>query len=90
MNKKFLNKVLGHIVKETIIDYEKERIDPFIPRTSFLSVLSSRPSLSPSPFSPFARHCIAIYGLTMDEVDYIWHQYRNIIKDKINEQEVSK
>jgi len=82
MDYKFLDKVVEQIVSETRIDYVKERVNiPFLlpfhsyspPFTLFLS--SSR--------FPFFDHCESVYGLNYDETEYVWKEYREIIKDKI-------
>ena len=85
MDKKFLHRVLDQIVYETEINYKTIRISvPFLPL--------SFPSFSPSVFSffslpipppSFKKHCKEIYGLNDDEVNYVWYEYKNIIKDKI-------
>ena len=88
--KKYLSKVLDRIVSETIIDYENDRIfTPFTPN-----------SFTGSLFTPIVpvedwntrtllhrllrRHCIDLYGLNEDEVDYVWNEYKDIINNKIN------
>ena len=80
-NKKYLDKVLGYIVGSTKIDYDKgEVIVPFyslhplllLPLTPFLPL-----SLS------FSSYCKNTFGLTDDETEYVWKEYRNIINDKI-------
>ena len=35
----------------------------------------------PTPF--FSDHCRDVYGLNGEEIEYIWEEYREIIKDKI-------
>jgi len=94
MNKGFLNKVLGHIVKETIIDFTVERIyTPFGPILSLTLPLyfsSSFISHFSSSFSPplFSEHCMSIYSLNKEETDYVWKEYKDIIKDKMNNKEL--
>jgi hypothetical protein len=81
MDNKYLNKVVDQLVSETEIDYENTEIDaPFI-SLSFLS-----PSLTSSylPHPYFFKYCRDIYGLTEEEAEYVWKQYRNIIINKIN------
>ena len=88
MDYKFLNKVVDQIVSETTIDYENDRIfTPFSP--SFFSSLLLFSIVKDWNTSPLLhrllrRHCKEIYGLNNDEVDYVWNEYRDIIKDKIN------
>jgi len=93
MDKKFLNKVLGQLDRETTIDYEKERIHHAFPSLSYIT--SDFPnSLSPATAYYFSRHCMDIYGLNKEEIDYVWVEYINNIKDKlsngINESHVYK
>jgi hypothetical protein len=80
MDKKFLDKVVDMIVRETEMDYEKERA-----YTPFYSYI---PYYSLSSFfyhyrSSFTKHCNNVYGLNIEEIEYVWEEYRRIIKDKI-------
>ena len=81
MDKKFLNKVVNQIVRETRINYDQKRVyTPF--------------SSPPFPFSfynrplfflfSFSNHCEDVYGLNDDEIKYVWEEYKQIIKDKID------
>lgn len=93
MDKIFLNKVLGQLDRETTIDYEKERIHHAFPSLSYIT--SDFPnSLSPATAYYFSIHCMDIYGLNKEEIDYVWVEYINNIKDKlsngINESHVYK
>jgi len=101
MNKKFLNKVLGQIMSETRIESTRGRVYtpylPFSPSPLFFSLFFSLPppltsSLSSSFPSPlFSQHCENVYALNDKEIDYVWKEYKGIIKDKIkNEQRISK
>ena len=89
MDYKFLNKVIDQLVSETRIDYDKERVNaPFFP-SSFLSfpLLSNFPhSIPPSLFSSlrFFEHCESVYGLNDEEVNYVWNEYVQTIKDIID------
>jgi len=80
-NKKYIDKVIGFLVRGTRIDYEKERIyfsfSPFLPLTQ----LSSPPPLL--FLYPFSKYCKNQFGLTEEEIDYVWNEYITIIKDKI-------
>ena len=84
MDYKFLNKVVGQLVYETRVDYDRKVIEtPFF--HSFLSSLP--PVLSPSPSFPlfsYYKHCKTVYGLNDNEIEYVWKEYKQIIKDKIN------
>jgi len=85
MDKKFLHRVLDQIVSETRIDYDEGRMyTPFLSHSPLLTF----PSLSLSSFltliPPFSKHCKNIYGLNEDEINYVWNEYKKIIKDKID------
>ena len=84
MDYKFLDKVVDQIVRETRIDYDEEMLytpSPYPPPLYSLphSLLSFFPSL---PL--FSKHCREIYGLNKREIEYVWKEYKQIIKDKIN------
>ena len=79
MDYKFLHKVIDQIVSETILDYDRKVIETPFPVHSF----SSFPFLLYSPFS-LLKHCKEVYGLNKQEIEYVWEEYREIIKDKIN------
>ena len=94
MDYKFLDKVLDQIVSETKIDYDQGIIHfPFPLHFSVPSLSSSFSSSFDLFFPPFLslqwfprfffKHCRDVYGLNDDEVDYLWKEYRKIIKDKL-------
>ena len=97
MDYKFLDKVVAQILSETTIDYEKERVyTPFsTPLSSYSHVLFLLTSHSPSHSSrqflsvvvPFPYHCRGVYGLNDEEIFYVWDQFSQILKDKINSNE---
>ena len=81
MKNKYLNKVVNQLVSETTIDYELGNL-----YTPFFSPYSSIFFNYDSSFSftrGFKNHCIDVYGLTKDEIEYIWKEYKDIIIDKI-------
>jgi hypothetical protein len=83
MDYKFLDKVVEQIVSETRIDYVKERVNvPFLLPFPYTFSLPFTLFLSSSRF-PFFEHCESVYGLNYDETEYVWKEYREIIKDKI-------
>ncbi len=92
---KYIEHIIKDLVRDTRIDYDQERI----PNIHFPFFLSLRlvyfhhlplthslllPSLHPNSFS---KYCKEKYGLTEDEIDYVWDQYKSIIKDKISKRE---
>ena len=82
MDYKFLNKVVGQLVRETRMDHEEERL--YTPFYSYIpSTLLSFSFLLSSYRSPFTKHCNEVYGLNIDEIEYVWNEYREIVEDKI-------
>jgi len=85
-NKKYLDKVIGSLVRGTKIDYNKNSLHyPFTPSSFHFSTFPS------SPFSKFfsllSTYCKNQFGLTDYEIDYVWNEYITIIKDKIEDGE---
>jgi hypothetical protein len=79
----YLNKILDILVDDTIIDFdENQMIYPFLPLHRFFPSLLLPLSLS-LPHFPFSKYCKDSYGLTENEIDYVWEEYRNIINEKI-------
>ena len=77
MDKKFLDKVVDQIMSETTINYEKEKV--------YTTFSFPHPTFASSPFSYiFTTHCKEVYGLNYEETEYVWDQFRQIIKDKID------
>jgi hypothetical protein len=89
-NKKYIDKVIGSLVRGTKLDYENNRITfPFY-TSSILSISSSSQqylnlshpySLSPS----FSTYCKNTFGLTDEEIEYVWNEFKEIILGKINQ-----
>jgi hypothetical protein len=91
MDKKFLNKVVDQIVSETEIDigYEGNTLDdyriygPFV--STFYKWIPYHYMVDPTfeDIVSFEDHCKNVYGLTEEESEYVWDEWRSIIKDKI-------
>jgi len=85
MNQKdYLNKVVEQLVSETTI----EGSIVWVPYSVLHQTLNSFPPLSYSPYPPFlffsfSSYVRNVYGLTEEETEYVWEQYRSIIHDKI-------
>ena len=78
--KDYFDKVVNQIVEETIVT-GGEIVAPF---TNSASAFSFPYLLSSSLlFDLFEEYCIGIYGLTKNEIDYVWEQYKDLIKDNI-------
>ncbi len=78
---KYLNKVVNQLVSETTIDGDGVTV-PFSLLHNILPLPLLISSLS-SPFLSFSRFVIEVYGLTEEEVKYVWEQYRDIINNRI-------
>lgn len=97
-NKKYLDMVLDYIVSRTKIDHEKgEIIFPFTTRATPFHPSSSSPLsrlttasyvnsfLRSFPFSlPFVKYCNGQFGLTDEEIEYVYYRYKKIINNKIS------
>ena len=77
---KYLDKVVELLVRDTTIDYDREEITyPFFsPYSSPLH--SSFFFFLPPSFSIYVRD---MYGLTEEELEYVWDEYKKKILDKI-------
>lgn len=86
-NKKYLDKVIGSLVRGTKIDYDREEI--YFPSFPYISPHHFLPSsFSYSYFdSSFSKYCKNMFGLTEEEIEYVWEEYITIIKDKISNKE---
>ena len=87
-DKKYLDKVLGYMVKVTKMDYENKEVNtPFyspslLPLPLSFSFFFSQPFSITTSFS-FSSYCKNTFGLTDDEIKYVWNQYRKILINKI-------
>ena len=88
--KEFLNKVYNTIVKETIIDKKNNIISfPWYNiRLDQLWVFFEGPNIwrdkePHSIYYPFLNHCVDIYGLTDSETYSLWYNYKNFLRDII-------
>ena len=87
MDYKFLHKVLDQIISETRVDYDRKVIETPLPLPLPLPINFSPFTLPPSShfllLPLFTKHCVEVYGLNDDEVEYVWEEYKQIIIDKI-------
>jgi len=93
MDYKFLNKVIDQIVRETVWDdpgYGGDSLDDYRIYGPFVGDdyrwLPYNYMMNPtiSDLQSFENHCKGVYGLNKEESDYVWDEWRKIIKDKIN------
>jgi len=88
-DKKYLDKVLGYMVRSTKINYDGKRVYvPFSPLCLFVFPNPSFPLLSPDHYlstfyDEFSSYCENTFGLTKEEMEYVWKEYVDIINDKI-------
>ena len=82
-NKKYLDKVIGFLVSGTNMDYENEKLHtPFDYGPIYFHV-SRRDSIFRFLQVGFKKYSINEFGLTDDEIKYVWDKYTTIILDKI-------
>ena len=95
---KYYNYVLNDLVSKTEVDYDNESVNFPFPIHPITHTYPTPVHRSPSSrflyhtslpaysyfFLSFSEHCKVVYGLTDEEVFYVWDQFRKIIKDKIN------
>lgn len=75
---RFLKFVINDLVNKTIIENDN------VTFTDWVSYpLNYRKFFKWFYPSPFTLHTIKQYGLTKEEIIYVWYQYKSIIKDKI-------
>jgi hypothetical protein len=82
-HKIYLDKVIEFLLRDTKIDYKNEKIttpSSFSFYFSSLFLLFSTPLHLPFHFS---KYCKEVYGLTDQEIEYVWKEYKSIIKIKI-------
>ena len=85
-----LDKVVEQIVSETMVNYRRGEIQfPFVQlQTSSPAypILGLRHSFPPSStfISSFYKYCRDVYGLTEDEMEYIWEKYQINLKEILN------
>jgi hypothetical protein len=88
---RYIEHIINDLVRDTRIDKRMDRIYfPFLfyplPPSKIL-ILTTSPTSSRSILLHFSDYCKENYGLTKEEIDYVWDQYKSIIKDKITKRE---
>ena len=89
MGNKFLDKVLDQIVYETELVYDRGRLwyifpfssQPWLWRNERLIELID---LNFELGNEFDKHCRDIYGLSNDEIDYVYKEYSRNLRVKNN------
>ena len=88
-DKEYIDKVLTHIVSGTMFDFDGKTIRfPFLSHLFLIQYFFSQ-NISPSIYlmEPFFDYCRNQFGLTNDEIEYIWKEYMSIIYNRIIENE---
>ena len=79
---KYLDKIVQYILEDTEIDYEQKLVTyPFIPNTPSqwgLSVPLHYVQYESPFFKEYSKYCNDIYGLSYEELVYVWDRYVNI------------
>jgi len=78
MNNKYLDKVVNNLVDETIIENILDVKGIYPPFASTFPRAINFNSYN----NPFSKHCRDVYGLTNQEILYVWGEYISIITDK--------
>ena len=86
-NNKYINKVIESLVRTTKIDYENEKIHPQFAFAPIYFHVSRIDSLYNFLHPYFKKYCTNQFGLTDDEIFYVWQEYKTIISDKIRNRE---
>ena len=74
-HKKYLDKILKHILNNTKIDHEGEELYGFT-HSFLISKIKNK-------YYHFYKYCKNQFGLTEEEIDYVWDQWNKIMLDKI-------
>ena len=89
MDYKFLDKVLNQIVSETELVYDRGRLWYIFPFSSQQwlwrnEILIELIDLNFELGNEFDKHCRDIYGLSNDEIDYVYKEYSRNLRVKNN------
>lgn len=89
--KKYIDNIINYFVKGTKLVYNKyddedELETPFLKYSVPIDVFVAENKTSRT----FNEHCKNIFGLTNAEKDYVWIEYRKIIREKIKDDTIEK
>ena len=97
-NKKYLDKVIDHMVRNTKIEeyilYNKENVYHFWFEPLSTHLFNSRNlykgDVDEDRISPtiFLRYCVRQFGLTEEETQYVWVNYIRTMVDKHNNKKI--
>jgi hypothetical protein len=71
----YLDKIVQYIIDDTIIDYEEREIKyPYFSNILLLTP-NKQQHLPVHSFRAFSIYCENMYGLNIEEIQYVWHHY---------------
>ena len=80
----YLNKIVGFLVDDTKVDHKQEELSlSLVYQLDFSDFLWNTMRFLTDIPSYFSNYIKDMYGLSGDEIRYVWEQYRYIIRDKI-------
>ena len=83
-----LDRIVDGLVEESRIEYVEEIVH--LGNFSFQLFKGPFADLYSIPeTSPFYQHCMDVYGLTPEEITYVWTEYRNIIRKEMQSNPLS-
>jgi len=84
----FLDRIVDGLVEESKIEYVEEIVH--LADFSFQLFKAPFSYLQNIPeTSPFYQHCMDVYGLTPEEIVYVWKEYRNIVRKEMQSSPLS-
>lgn len=84
--KLFLDKIVKLLVDDTRLERSKGQYCFHTPFRDNI-VYSWYPSLPIYVYYGLSKYCFEQFGLTEEETDYVWDQYKDILTDKNNNNE---
>jgi hypothetical protein len=83
-DKLYLDKVVEFLVRDTIIDYDNKKIKfPSYPSPNNFFIPFTGVYIPSIPTIWDRTYFRDVYGLTEEEITYVWKNYKGIILDKI-------
>ena len=73
----YLDKIVQYIIDDTVIDYEEREIKyPYFSNILLLTP-NKQQHLPVHSFRAFSIYCKDMYGLNIEEIQYVWYHYIN-------------
>ena len=74
---RYIEHIINDLVRDTKIDYDREVVHFPFTYSPYPPIILNTTSLF-----TFSKYCKNTYGLTEEEIDYVWDLYKGIIEDK--------